>query len=113
MNIGPLRERLTLNQITTAKGTDGYLTPTVTPLETVWAKVDFEQGTRKTDSGQIVEDQPYIITIRYRDDLTGTSDKELTKQFTLTWNSLTLIIHGIKYIDIKRRFIQLKCYGQD
>lgn len=112
-NIGVMRERITLNSITTVKESDGFLTVTSVPVATVWSKVDFETAGRQTQGGQIVENQPYNIIIRYRNDLDPSQSNQLTKQYTVTWNNTELTIHSIKFIDIKRRFIEIKAYGQD
>lgn len=112
-DIGVMRERITINSKTTVKNASGYLTPTTTAVATVWGKVVLDTGARQEIGAQIVENQPYVITIRYRSDLDPGAANELTKKYTLTWNGLELTISAIKYIDVKRRFIEIKAYGQD
>lgn len=69
--IGKLRERILVEQVTRSASTTGYPTETWSTLDTVWAMVDYKGINREdVDGGKITAKSQIRVTCRYRTDIT-------------------------------------------
>jgi SPP1 family predicted phage head-tail adaptor len=69
--IGKLRERILVEQVTRSASTTGYPAETWTTLDTVWGMVDYKGINREdVDGGKITAKSQIRVTCRYRTDIT-------------------------------------------
>jgi len=69
--IGKLRERILVEQVTRSASTTGYPAETWTTLDTVWGLVDYKGVNREdVDGGKITAKSQIRVTCRYRTDIT-------------------------------------------
>jgi len=69
--IGKLRERILVEQVTRSASTTGYPAETWTTLDTVWGMVDYKGVNREdVDGGKITAKSQIRVTCRYRTDIT-------------------------------------------
>lgn len=69
MQIGRLRNRVTIQQLTTANDGQGGRTKTFATLANVWARFEPWKGNENVTSGQQSSELLTRVTIRYRDDV--------------------------------------------
>jgi SPP1 family predicted phage head-tail adaptor len=68
--IGRLRERITVEQVSEAASATGYPVQTWTTLETVWGKVDYKgTNNENIDGGKITAKSQIRVVCRYRTDI--------------------------------------------
>ena len=69
--IGKLRERILVEQVTRSASTTGYPAETWSTLDTVWGMVDYKGINREdVDGGKITAKSQIRVTCRYRTDIT-------------------------------------------
>lgn len=69
--IGKLRERILVEQVTRSASTTGYPAETWSTLDTVWGMVDYKGVNREdVDGGKITAKSQIRVTCRYRTDIT-------------------------------------------
>ena len=69
--IGKLRERILVEQVTRSASTTGYPAETWSTLDTVWGMVDYKGINREdVDGGKITAKSQIRFTCRYRTDIT-------------------------------------------
>lgn len=69
--IGKLRERILVEQVTRSASTTGYPAETWSTLDTVWGMVDYKGINREdVDGGKITAKSQIKVTCRYRTDIT-------------------------------------------
>ena len=69
--IGRLRDRILVEQVTRSASTTGYPAETWTTLDTVWGMVDYKGINREdVDGGKITAKSQIRVTCRYRTDIT-------------------------------------------
>ena len=100
-----MRERVAIKVNSTAKDDLGGNIPTPTTLATVWAKVQPLRGQEMKDIGRLAAKQLYLVSIRYRADVT-------TDNF-LVWASrqgdITLNIRSFQNRDERGQFLVMEC----
>ena len=69
MNLGDMREQITLKGYTTVKSGTGAETRTETTIATVWAKITPVRGREAQDAGRQTPLQTYLVKIHKRTDL--------------------------------------------
>ncbi len=105
--IGQLKERVTIQQKTTAPDGQGGRVTTWGTLATVWAAVVPMTTAERIQAAAIGALLTYRVTLRYR--------AEVTPQMRLTWTPFlstttkTLEIHGVQAVDGGRQWMQLDC----
>ncbi len=65
MHIGDLDQRITIQELTTSRGSSGEEISTWTDWQTVWAKVETSSGSEKFYSPQLVSEATHKIKMRY------------------------------------------------
>lgn len=69
--IGKLRERILVEQVTRSASTTGYPAETWSTLDTIWGMVDYKGINREdVDGGKITAKSQIRVTCRYRTDIT-------------------------------------------
>jgi len=100
--IGALRERVTIETFSSTEDTLGGRSSTGwTALATVWARVMPQApfvGREGFEANALTAIQTYLITMRYRTDIT------LTPRHRLTWDGKTLQIHVVGNVWARDRF---------
>ncbi|WP_339862359.1 phage head closure protein [Paremcibacter congregatus] len=86
MNIGSMRERVTIKKYTTVQSATGATTDTETTVATVWANIKAVRGTEAQDAGRLAAKQTYLVTIYTRTLETG---------YFLLWGTKKLNIRSI------------------
>jgi SPP1 family predicted phage head-tail adaptor len=69
MQIGRIRNRVTLQQLTTANDGQGGRAKTFATLAQVWARLEPWKGNENVSAGQQHSELLTKVTIRYRDDV--------------------------------------------
>lgn len=97
--IGKLRERILVEQVTRTASTTGYPAETWSTLATVWGMVDYKGINREdVDGGKITAKSQIKVVIRYRDDITESmritylSKKYQVENVQITEDNLYLIL---------------------
>ncbi len=67
----------------------------------VWAKVMPAKGGEKLFAGQVQDSLTYLVTIRYRDDVTAAN--------RLVWQDKPLNIRAVVNNDMHNRYLTLEC----
>lgn len=106
MRIGPLRHRVTIQQMPGTQDAAGEPTKTwsnIASIPSVWADVRPASASERFVGGG--EQQQAIVThnvtIRYRSDLNN--------RMRVVWNSINLDIEGITDPSGKREYLKLQC----
>jgi SPP1 family predicted phage head-tail adaptor len=99
--IGPLRERVAIQQMTETKDAMLAAQQTWATLLTVWAEVRPASNSEMWRRQQIQSTSNWTVTIRYR---TG-----ITPQMRVVWNGRAFLIRGVDNSDMRKRFIELAC----
>jgi SPP1 family predicted phage head-tail adaptor len=71
MDIGRLRERVTLQQATTTTDAQGGSATTWATLDTVWASIEPVSGREQIQAGAMGSQVGYRVGLRYRGDLSA------------------------------------------
>lgn len=88
MNLGSLTERITLQQAAPTRNGYGEELPGWSAPETVWAKVDYRNGSEVTTNAQQQAVQQVRFLIRYRPDA-------LTTTFRVTYEGRAYDIEAV------------------
>lgn len=103
MQIGWLRHRVTIVEVTIGQSDTGAPEEVWTELVTVWADVRTASGSEQLEVPleQMGSSTQFRVTMRYRDDLRPT--------MVLLWDDRVLHVHAIVEPDNRQRLIQLEC----
>lgn len=102
MNIGQLRERVTIERNIRPSDGRGGRTQGFTPTKTVWAAVRAVSVRERANLQQVQGANLYVVTIRYRTDVTG--------DCRLVWRGRYLYPRGEPYDpDGKRAWLEIEC----
>lgn len=108
MQIGRLKERITIQSVVAGKGDTGAPTESTTTVATVWAEVRMIAGSEQLEQPleQVGTSRLYRITIRYRDDVVPT--------MTLLWEPKEGVSHTLQVRSVidpngKRELLQIDC----
>ncbi|WP_069649642.1 phage head closure protein [Caloranaerobacter ferrireducens] len=105
MNVGLLRDRVTIqNYVRIPDGYGGY-TETWQDVATVWANIKPLRGREFFQAQQIQSEVTHKITIRYTDAVNITS--------RIKYKNKTFEIKSIIDIDNRHRFLEIMCIGSD
>ena len=110
MNLGNMRERITIKGQTIAVSGTGAQTTTDTTIASVWASVKPVRGNESDDAGRLASIQTYLVTIHYRADID-------TANF-ITWGAKELQVRAVtdrweQNNGTPTQFLTLECeYGR-
>jgi SPP1 family predicted phage head-tail adaptor len=101
MNPGKLDRRITFGEFLSVENEFQDYIITFVPELITWANVKPYDGSRQLEAGELVINQQYKFTTRYRRDFIPTKDMLIEYQ----GNYFT--IHSIKDLDDRRRFVEI------
>lgn len=102
MRIGDLRDRVTLQSVSTVADSGGGRSESYATLATVWAKVSQDSGAEAWVAQTQRHVRSWTVTIRHRTDVTG--------GMRVVHGSNTLEITGMRTLDDERnRWLELSC----
>lgn len=102
INASNMREALTLNTVSKVSDGEGGYTVTTTPLKTIFASIDEQNGSRILDLNSITYEKAFKVYCRY-DDL-------ITLNSSFTYKGMTLIIHSLNNLSQLNRYFEILCY---
>ena len=109
LSIGQLDRRIEVKNFTSVKNDFGGTTKTYATLYTLLAKKDYKKSDRKEDSEQIVQNTEVCFYVR------NMSDVRILGTYHIhdIDENETYIIHGIKEIDGRDRFLEIETTIKD
>lgn len=97
MNVGELRERVTIQaQSLTPNGSGGNYGAWF-ELITTWAKVEPLQGTRTTQAGELMHNRRFRVKTRHRIDF------DIMERLKITHRGVDIILHSVYNEDYRNR----------
>jgi len=106
LSIGQLDRRIEIKAPTYTTNKYGEKTKTFALRYTVWAHVDWKSSKRKEESQEQVQITDVVFYIRNLDiTIDGTNE--------ITFDSKVYVIHGIKQIDGRERFLEIETKLKD
>tara|TARA_R100001132_G_C3215083_1_gene56234 strand:+ start:197 stop:526 length:330 start_codon:yes stop_codon:yes gene_type:complete len=106
LSIGQLDRRISIMERELTIDEYGEKTKTWSTLYTVWAKADWKTSDRKEESQEQVQATDVVFYVR---NLGITVEAD----YGILFDSETYIIHGIKQIDGRERFLELETKIKD
>ena len=106
LSIGQLDRRILILEPTLTIDEYGEKTKAWSTVYTVWAKVDWKTSDRKEESQEQVQATDVVFYVR---NLGITVEAD----YAVSFDSETYIIHGIKQIDGRERFLELETKIKD
>lgn len=103
--IGKLRHSVIISEPTTTFDDTGGQVNTFSELITTRAHVKKENVRRVLESGSIVEETQAVFTIRYRADLT------ISRGCTIRYDGKDYLVHAVKEVDERNRYLKLYAHG--
>jgi len=107
-----LRDRVKIQKLTPTANLSGGFTTVNEDVQETWAGVKPMTGKRAIDLGQLLGGQPYEVTMRYREDLTG-PNTEIAKNYVLEVDGKKLKIHSVVNQDLKKRYLMVIAYASN
>jgi SPP1 family predicted phage head-tail adaptor len=106
LSIGQLDRRIRILEPTSTTDSYGERIETWATAYTVWAKVDWKSSDRKEDSQEQVQGTDVVFYVR-------NLGVTILSNYRISFDSETYIIHGIKQIDGRERFLELETKIKD
>lgn len=97
MNIGELRERVTIQKQELAPNGSGGTYGAWSDLITTWAKVTRLEGIRTAQAEQLLFNRPYKITMRHRIDFS------VMERLKIVHRGVDIILHSVMDEDFRQR----------
>lgn len=97
MNVGDLRERITIQAQTLAPNGSGGTVGAWFDLITTWAKVEPLEGSRTAQAGQLLHNRRFRIKTRHRIDF------EVMERLKIVHRGVDIILHSLYNEDYKNR----------
>lgn len=101
--IGGFRERITFEvEEGTADGGGGSTAAwgNIPTTPTVWAEVKPVRGSESVDAGHLASKQTYLVTIRYRSDI--------TTKMRINWKGVYMNIRSVQNRDMKKKYLSIE-----
>lgn len=98
---GDLRERVTLQSVSTSRNAIGGLVEEWDDVDTIWARIEPMGAGEQWRRLQMNAQANWKITTRYRTDV--------TPQMRFEWQGKTFLIRGITSADERKRFLTFAC----
>lgn len=99
MSVGQLRDRLTLQSVTTTQDAYGAYTETWADIGTVWGRNVVRWGKESEYGHQTEGVQRYEFEVRYR--------SGITPKDRVVWDSRTFDIIAVRNLDGRKKYLQL------
>tara|TARA_R110002020_G_scaffold36176_5_gene108807 strand:- start:676 stop:1002 length:327 start_codon:yes stop_codon:yes gene_type:complete len=106
LSIGQLDRRIEVKGVTYTKNSYGEDTKVYETLYDLWAHVDWKASKRKEESQEQVQGTDVVFYIRNL----GVS---ILGTYRISYDSKTYIIHGIKEIDGREKFLEIETKVKD
>tara|TARA_R110000824_G_scaffold311580_2_gene498715 strand:- start:2383 stop:2712 length:330 start_codon:yes stop_codon:yes gene_type:complete len=106
LSIGQLDRRILILEPTLTTDEYGEKTKTWSTVYTVWAKVDWKTSDRKEESQEQVQATDVVFYVR-------NLGVTIESNYRVSFDSKTYIIHGIKQIEGRERFLELETKIKD
>ena len=106
LSIGQLDRRITIDKPTITIDDYGERIETWATLYTLWAKADWKASDRKEESQEQVNITDLVFYVR-------NLGVTIIPSYRITFDSETYIIHGVKQIDGRERFLELETKIKD
>ena len=106
LSIGQLDRRIVIQRATTTIDSYGERIETWGTVYTLWAKVDWKASDRKEESQELVNITDVVFYVR-------NLGVTILPNYRITFDSGTYIIHGIKQIDGRERFLEIETKLKD
>ncbi len=97
-----MREALVLNTVTYAKDANYEQIATITPLKTIFAKVDEQKGSRLLELQSVSFEKVFKLYCRY--------DEDITRNSSFTYKGQLLKIHAINNLSQLNRYFEILAY---
>ena len=99
--IGDLDRRIKIESPTATTNNYGERTFAWATAYTVWAKIDWKRSNRKEESQEQVQGTDVVFYVR-------NLGVTILSTYRISYDSKTYIIHGIKEIDGREKFLQIE-----
>lgn len=109
LTIGDLDRRIIVQSFTNETNKFGEVIKTYNTLYTLWAKMDWKKSDRAEDSQEFVQNTDIVFYVRNMSDVTILSNYRIK----VDGEDPTYIIHGIKEIDGRDRFLEIETKLKD
>lgn len=101
MNVGQLRHRVTIQQLTRVEDEGGGYAEVWTEVATVWAAIKPLRGNERYEAQQVQSTLTHKVTIRYREGI--------KPQMRLTYKGRIFDIESVIDIEERHRWLELLC----
>tara|TARA_Y100001938_G_C7888956_1_gene328812 strand:- start:175 stop:504 length:330 start_codon:yes stop_codon:yes gene_type:complete len=106
LSIGQLDRQIKIQSPTFTQNNYGENTKTYSTLYTLWAHVDWKKSDRDEESQEQVQTTDVIFTIR-------NLGVDILSTYIVVYETKTYVIHGIKEVDGRERFLELETKLKD
>jgi len=106
LSIGQLDRRIEVQSPTYTRDKYGAETKVYATLYTLWAHVDWKASRRKEESQENVQGTDLVFYVRNLGD-------EVLGTYRIEYDSKTYIIHGVKEIDGREKFLEIETKLKD
>ena len=106
LSIGQLDRRIEVQSITTTIDSYGEQIKTYDEIYALWAHVDWKNSNRKEESQEQVQGTDLVFYVR-------NLGVTILGTYRIVYDSKTYIIHGIKEIDGREKFLEIETKLKD